>query len=143
MVSESLDRAVFVAIIEHRPVVAADHDQGTLVEIAFLEGLDQCTDRPIQLHDRISSGSVRSRAREPLMHNPWDMQRMRTKVQKERFVAMRSDPRVGLASPMIGKILVSKTSLRPPRVEPDSANAVMDRRVVAMRPIHLQRTAMG
>jgi hypothetical protein len=71
------------------------------------------------------------------------MDRMRTEVQKERLVAMSSDPPVCFLNPVIRKILVSKTGLVPAGVETDSTDPIVDRCIVSVRPIHLQLSAMS
>jgi hypothetical protein len=48
MVSEQFHRPVFVAIIEHRTIIRAQHDDGLLRKPESINGSENLTDAPIE-----------------------------------------------------------------------------------------------
>ena len=46
---------VFVAVIHHGTVVAAEHDQGIFGQVQAIQSFHQFTDTPIEFDDRIAS----------------------------------------------------------------------------------------
>ncbi len=67
---------------------------------------------------------------------------VRGEEQKERFTLVLLDELDRLLNPLVGKVFIAEARGMPAGVEADAADAVVDRRVVAVRPVHLQRVAM-
>ena len=143
MVSERLDRTVFVTVVENWTIITAQQHQRVFVEIAFLERLDQFPQRPIQFDDRISARTVGGCTGESFVNDTRDMDRMRTEVQKERTFAMISNPLIRFSNPVVREVFIAKASLMAPCIESDPTDTVMDRRVVSVRPVHFQLVPMG
>ena len=54
-----LDGAVFVAIIQHWPVIGTEYDERFLGKLQSIQCLCQFADTPVKLHNRVASKAQR------------------------------------------------------------------------------------
>lgn len=71
-----------------------------------------------------------------------DVDVVRSEEEEEGLGAIGLQPRVGLLDPLVAEIFVAEARGLAAGVKADARNAVVDRGVVAVRPVHLQRGAV-
>jgi hypothetical protein len=142
VVAVLLNRVIFVAVIKHRPVVAAEHDQRVVGKALLSKQLRQLAHAPVKLEDRIAAWPKLGEPLKPLVHNPGHMAFMRRKEQEEGLPwgarLMLRDACPAPLHPGIGQVFIAEAGSMAAGVEADAADAVVDRLVVAVRPVHLQ-----
>jgi hypothetical protein len=67
---------------------------------------------------------------------------MRAKEQEERGLTMVGNPLVRRFNPSVRQVFIPKAGGLPSGVESDAAYSIMNRRIMTMRPIHLQLMPM-
>ena len=88
MVAVLLNRIVFVAVVEHRAVVATEHHQGVFSQPMLSEHRRDLAHTPVKLKDRVAAWPEGRRPLKSLMHNPWHMTLVRREEQEEGRVGM-------------------------------------------------------
>ena len=142
VIAELFDCAVLVAVVQHRAVIRAEHDEGFLGQAETVERRHQLADGPVELQDGVAAKSQRGLALKPFVRHARDMDVVRGKEQEERPVPVLLDPADGLLDPLVGQLFVAETGLGAAGVEADAADAVVDRVVVAVGPVHPQQVPM-
>ena len=76
------------------------------------------------------------------MRNARHVNVMRRKEQKERLLLVLLNPGIRLLHPCIRQILITKTRRLAARVKSNAADPIVNRTIVPVTPVHLERLAM-
>src|SRR5690606_16233269 len=102
MIAQLFDGVIFVAIVEHWPVIARNEDQRVVEFAAGLEGSDHFADAPVKFYHRIAPRSVRSLSDELFVRRTRDMNLMSRVEQEERTVVLVGNELLGLSRKHLG-----------------------------------------
>lgn len=140
---ELLDGSVFIAVVQDGAVIGTKDDQGFFRQIEPVQRLHEFADAPVELNDGVASEAKFCLALESLVGHSRNVEVVRAEEEEERFVLVLFDPGDRLLDPLVGQILVPKPSRMAAGVESDTADAVVDGGIVAVRPIHFERVAVS
>ena len=143
MVSHFFERLVLVTVVANRAVVRAKHNHSIVRELEPVECLDQFADAPVELNDHVAAIAEGGGATESFVRNARHVEVVRREKEEERIVLVGLDPLVRLVNPLIGQVFIAESCRVAAGVKSDPADAVVNGGIVAVTPIHLQRTAMG
>ena len=128
--AEPFDGAVPVAVIEHRAVVAAEHDQRVVGTFQPIERRGDLADRPVELHDAVAARAHAGGSLKAFVWHPRHVDVVRGEKQKEGFLRVSLDPSHALTDPGVGEVLIAESGPRAPREETDAADPVVNRVVM-------------
>ena len=137
-----LKGSVGVSVIHHRTIVRAENDERVLRDAKTIQCGHELSDGPIEFEDAVGTESVGRLALESLVRHARHMRFVRGIKKEEGLVLLRFDARDATPHPLVGEVLVTESRLFPARVEADTADPVVDRVVVTVRPVHLEGVAM-
>ena len=130
--AEPFGSAVPVAVIEHRAVVAAEHDQRVVGTFQPIERRGDLADRPVDLHDAVAARAHAGGSLKAFVWHPRHVDVVRGEKQKEGFLRVSLDPPHALADPGVGEVLIAESGPRATREETDAADPVVNRVVMPL-----------
>ena len=80
----SLHRAVGVAVVDHRAVVAGEDHQRVVRQLESVERVEHLADAPVELCDRVAARAASARAGEPRVGHARDVDVVGGEVEEER-----------------------------------------------------------
>ncbi|MCG3162087.1 MAG: hypothetical protein JMDDDDMK_03316 [Acidobacteria bacterium] len=137
--AELFDRVVFVAVVNHRAVVAGEDDQRVSRQLQTVERGEDFADEPVSLQDGVAARPHSAFARESRIRQARHVRIVRGEIKKEWFAFVPLDEGHGLARVKIGHVFIfPQRGLAAGHVA-DAADAVDDGHIVAVTRMHLQQ----
>ena len=137
------DGLVLVTVVEHWSVVGRIDDQGVLSEAVLFELGEDAAGLIVERHHGVTTRAQRGLAGIARVVDARHMVLVRGVVEEERLVLVACDEAAGLVGEGVAHRLVvperGLAALHPA----DAADAVDERHVMAVRPIHLQLRAFS
>ncbi len=134
---------VLVAVVEHWTVIGRVDDKGVLSQALLIELGEDAADLIVERHHGVAARPERRLAGVARVVDTRHMVLMRGVEEEERFVLIARNEAAGFVSERVAHRLVvphrSLTALHPA----DAADAIDERHIVTVGPIHLQLCALG
>ena len=123
---------VFVAVVQHRTVVAGQDNDRVVGQSLAAQGFSEPADRIVELQDSLSAQAHRTLAPKPLVRHTRHVDIVCTEIEEEGAAGVLMDKAHGMGRDGVGNVLIAPQGLAPTPHVADAPYTVHDAHVVSV-----------